>query len=114
MIDFAAAYPNSRKVYEERTATLTAGADITVRVPMREVALSGGEAPVRLYDTSGPQGHDVRAGLPKLREPWITARRTGGFVGTQLHYARRGDITSELEFIVASEGPPAEFRRSDF
>ena len=55
MIDFAAAYPNSRKVYEERTATLTAGADITVRVPMREVALSGGEAPVRLYDTSGPQ-----------------------------------------------------------
>ena len=45
---------------------------------MREVALSGGEPPVRLYDTSGPQGHDVRDGLPKLREPWIAARRAAG------------------------------------
>ena len=38
------------------------------RVPAREVSLSGDNAPVRLYDTSGPQGHDVRTGLPKLRE----------------------------------------------
>ena len=45
---------------------------------MREVALSGGEPPIRLYDTSGPQGHDVRDGLPKLREPWIAARRAAG------------------------------------
>src|SRR5687767_14258100 len=109
MIDFAAAYPNSRKVYEERTAQLNAGANVTVHVPMREVALSGGEAPVRLYDTSGPQGHDVRAGLPKLREPWIAARRASGHVGTQLYYARRGDITPEMEFIAAREGLPAEF-----
>ena len=31
---------------------------------MREIALSGGEPPLRVYDTSGPQGFDVREGLP--------------------------------------------------
>ena len=38
-----------------------------MRVPMREIALAGGEPPLRVYDTSGPQGHDVRDGLPPLR-----------------------------------------------
>ena len=75
MIDFATAYPNSRKVYEDRTARLTAdGPETTLHVPTREVALGGGEPSLRLYDTSGPQGHDVRAGLPKLRAEWIAAR----------------------------------------
>src|SRR5687768_7798605 len=114
MIDFAAAYPNSRKVYEERRVRLSPdGAEVGLRVPMREVSLSGGEPPVRLYDTSGPQGHDVRAGLPKLREPWIAARRAAGVVGTQLYYARRGDITPEMEFIAGREGLPAEFVRAE-
>ena len=114
MIDFAAAYPNSKKTYEERTVVLgERGESMTLRVPMREVALSGGEAPIRLYDTSGPLGHEVRAGLPKLREPWIVARRAAGVVGTQLHYARRGEITPEMEFIAAREGLPAEFVRSE-
>ena len=45
---------------------------------MREIALSGGEPPLRVYDTSGPQGGDVREGLPALRRPWIEAR--GGVV----------------------------------
>ena len=111
---FSTAYPNSTKTYDERTATLTTGGEaVTLRVPMREVALSGGEAALRLYDTSGPQGHDARAGLPKLREPWIAARRAAGVVGTQLQYARRGDITPEMEFIAAREGLPAEFVRSE-
>ena len=43
-------------------------------VPMREVTLSGGEPPLQVYDTSGPQGHDVREGLPPLRREWIAAR----------------------------------------
>ena len=69
MIDFAASYPNSRKVYESRTVPLSLGGPVTdVQVPMREVTLGGGEAPVRLYDTSGSMGHDVRDGLPKLRQ----------------------------------------------
>src|SRR5574342_525108 len=110
MIDSSAAYPNSRKVYEERTVPLTPGGPPeTLRVPMREVALSGGEPPVRLYDTSGPQGHDVRTGLPPLRKEWIEARQRTGTVGTQLYYARRGDITPEMEFIAGREGLPAEF-----
>src|SRR5690348_4756066 len=48
-------------------------------VPFREVALSGGEAPVRLYDTSGPYTDesvsiDIGRGLKALRRDWILAR----------------------------------------
>src|SRR3712207_4198370 len=52
--------PSSRKVY------LTEG---QLQVPVREIAVSAGNPPVRVYDTTGPQGHDVRVGLPKLRKP---------------------------------------------
>jgi phosphomethylpyrimidine synthase len=80
----------------------------SLRVPMREVVLSTGDSVV-LYDTSGPYTDpevttDVDAGLPKLRAPWIAAR---GSVGTQLWYARRGEITAEMEFIALREGVPA-------
>ncbi|MEJ0025171.1 MAG: phosphomethylpyrimidine synthase ThiC [Rhizomicrobium sp.] len=48
-------------------------------VPFREVALSGGEAPVRLYDTSGPYTDetaaiDIDKGLGAARRAWILAR----------------------------------------
>jgi phosphomethylpyrimidine synthase len=48
-------------------------------VPFREVPLSGGEAPVRLYDTSGPYTDpaaaiDIEKGVAKLRRDWILAR----------------------------------------
>src|SRR4051812_39982715 len=81
-----------------------------VRVPMREVALSQGEPSVRLYDTSGPQGHDIKNGLPKLRDEWVRTRRAASKAGqpvTQLHYARKGEITPEMEFIAVREGLPA-------
>jgi phosphomethylpyrimidine synthase len=114
MIDFSAAYPNSRKVYETRTVNLTpGGATASIQVPMREVSLSGGEPALRLYDTSGPMGHDVRHGLPKPREPWVTARSATGTVGTQLFYARRREITPEMEFVAARESLPAEFVRAE-
>jgi phosphomethylpyrimidine synthase len=114
MIQFSSAYPNSTKVYIRRSASLTPGGDaVTLQVPMREVALAGGQPPVALYDTSGPQGHDVRAGLPPLRRPWIEARQRAGACGTQLFHARRGDITPEMEFVSAREGLPAEFVRSE-
>ena len=127
MIDFSSAFPSSRKVYEERECALVTSGPVTrIQVPQREVSLSGGEAAVRLYDTSGPQGHDVREGLPKLREPWIAARSASGHghpepqaaprlpkgIGTQLSYARKGEITPEMEFVSAREGLPAEFVRS--
>ena len=48
-------------------------------VPFREVKLSGGEAPVRLYDTSGPYTDDsatidIEKGLAARRREWILAR----------------------------------------
>jgi phosphomethylpyrimidine synthase len=104
MSDFSGAYPSSRKVYVDGGQG--------VRVPMREIALSGGEAPLRVYDTSGPHGHDVARGLPKLREPWVRSRE-GHTCVTQLHYARNGEITPEMAFIAVREGLPAEFVRDE-
>jgi phosphomethylpyrimidine synthase len=48
-------------------------------VPFREVPLDGGEAPVRLYDTSGPYTDDsakidIEKGLGARRRDWILAR----------------------------------------
>jgi len=48
-------------------------------VPFREVKLSGGEPPVRLYDTSGPYTDDsvtidIEKGLAARRRDWILAR----------------------------------------
>ena len=112
-----------------------------VRVPFREVVQSPtrgaiGEMlnlPLRLYDTSGPHGDpeisvDPEAGLAPLRRPWIVERgdvetvsetrpnalraRPGAAV-TQLHYARRGTITPEMEFIAIREGVSTELVRDE-
>src|ERR1700736_5556004 len=52
-----------------------------IRVPMREISLhpSAGEAPLTVYDSSGPFTDqtvriDIERGLPRLRENWITTR----------------------------------------
>jgi phosphomethylpyrimidine synthase len=123
----ADAFPNSTKVYVDGPRGIS--------VPMREISLSGGEPPLRVYDTSGPEGHDVRDGLPSVRGEWIArrqvvSRRPTVFDGddrrpttdgplrgtaplTQLHYARRGEITEEMEYIAIREGVEAEFVRSE-
>src|SRR5687768_9806511 len=119
--DFDTAFPASRKVHVEGPQG--------VRVPMREIGLSDGNGSLRVYDTSGPRGYDVHVGLPPLRSPWIRGRgdvevarkgergdvlrARGGASVSQLHYARRGDITPEMEFIALREGLPAEFIRSE-
>ena len=129
------AFPNSTRVHID-------GPD-DIRVPMREISLSGGEPPLRVYDTSGPRGHDVREGLPPLRDPWIAARdvrvtgrsapltpgkrddplefppalrrttRRGNGPVTQMHYARRGEVTPEMEFIALREGLDPRFVRDE-
>jgi len=113
------ALPNSRKIYVNGTIH----ADI--RVPMREISLSpnadGMTAdPVTVYDTSGAitdpaQTIKVEDGLPKLRRDWIIKRgdveesATGALQAkagknvSQLHYARNGIITPEMEFIAIRE-----------
>ena len=120
-----------------------------LKVAMREITLEpgSGEAPVRVYDTSGPYTDpaaqiDIRAGLPMLRHDWIVGRgdveeyaprevrpednglkgpdRSGGVAQfplgarrplrakaganvSQMHYARRGIITSEMEYVAERE-----------
>jgi phosphomethylpyrimidine synthase len=113
-------FPNSRKIYLE-------GSHLDIRVPMREVELSestnshGHEpnAPVRLYDTSGPYTDphasiDLLKGLPPLRKKWIEARQQqpGGNV-TQMHYAKKGILTPEMEFVALRENVEPEFVRSE-
>src|SRR3954454_11142201 len=99
--DFADAFPASRKVYVDGPAG--------VRVPMREIVLSNGDT-LRVYDSSGPQSADLRAGIAKVRAAWTTPRQPSSGSGqasacvTQLHYARRGEITPEMEFIAIREG----------
>ncbi|MBL8681501.1 MAG: phosphomethylpyrimidine synthase ThiC [Myxococcales bacterium] len=97
--------PSSSKVYLETDGLC---------VPMREIRLSGGEPPVRVYDTTGPQGHDVREGLPKLRKPWIDRRVARGDTNfSQMHYARRGEITEEMRYVAIRENVTPEFVRDE-
>src|SRR5262245_24048571 len=120
MSAFTSSFPNSQKVFVD-------GAQ-GVRVPMREIALEQGASSIRVYDTSGPHGHDVAQGLPKLRETWVNARLKASRYDTttrsakasaerrcvtQLHYARKGEITPEMEFVAVREGLPADFVRDE-
>ncbi|MBB1399496.1 phosphomethylpyrimidine synthase ThiC [Pseudoalteromonas sp. SG44-8] len=143
-------FPSSHKVYVQ-------GTQDNVRVGMREITLSdtfiGGtdenpvyesNAPLRVYDTSGPYTDpdftlDVRKGLDKYREQWIESRGDTEILGsvssqfsqqrmadegldhirfehlpkirrakagknvTQMHYARQGIITPEMEYVAIRE-----------
>ncbi|MEW6729839.1 MAG: phosphomethylpyrimidine synthase ThiC [Acidobacteriota bacterium] len=83
-------------------------------VPRREVKLSNGESSFYVYDTAGPQNCDTKVGLPKLRANWIEQRKARGDTNfTQMHYARRGEITEEMRFIALREGVTAEFVRDE-
>jgi len=93
-------FPNSKKVYING-------------VPKREISLSDNNPPVTVYDTSGPYTDpnveiDLQKGLPHIRPH----RAKSGNV-TQLHYARRGIITEEMEFIAIREDMTPEFVRDE-
>ena len=90
--------PNSKKIH------VSGKLHPDIRVPFRESSLASTKSmngeieinePVRVYDTSGPHGVDVREGLPKVRAPWV-ARRRGSDAITQLQFARRGVVTEEM------------------
>jgi phosphomethylpyrimidine synthase len=149
----SAPFPNSRKVYIQ-------GSRPDLRVPMREISLASTptrqgveeNAPVLVYDTSGPYSDpeaaiDLKSGLAPLREAWIAERddterlselssrygrdrhadtrfdalrfahlrkprraRAGGNV-TQMHYARAGIVTPEMEYIAIRENQRREYLR---
>jgi phosphomethylpyrimidine synthase len=143
-----APFPASSKVYVK-------GKLHNIEVAMREVSLTetkihngfgltSPNAPVTIYDTSGAYTDpridiDIKKGLPKLREQWITARRDvqqlqhissdygqnrladksldvlrfahiskpyqaiNGANVSQMHYAKKGIITAEMEYIAIRE-----------
>ncbi|WP_071461502.1 phosphomethylpyrimidine synthase ThiC [Bacillus massilinigeriensis] len=157
-IELKSQLPGSRKVYVE-------GSKPDIRVPMREIGLSKTEvsygteenAPVRVYDTSGPYTDenyevDIRKGLPLLRKGWIEergdveeyegreikpedngyAKEDGranlewfpntntrplrakpGRIVTQMHYAKKGIITPEMEFVAIREKMDPDFVRQE-
>src|SRR5499426_884707 len=111
--------------------TYLPGSNTSIRVPVRTLTLSNGER-LRLYDTSGPYTDpdyvvDLKQGLPPLRRHWILERDdvepgAGGRWGlrakpgrtvTQMHYARKGVITPEMEFVALREGVAPEFVRDE-
>jgi phosphomethylpyrimidine synthase len=133
-------FPKSRKVYVAgklhkgvrvpmREVTLSPTVSHTGRIEVNE--------PVRVYDTSGPWGDpefkgNETTGLPQLRRPWILSRgdvepssagvppvsssplrAKPGRIVTQLHYARQGIVTPEMEFIAIRENLTPEFVRSE-
>jgi phosphomethylpyrimidine synthase len=84
-----------------------------MKVPFRELPVTTGET-LRIYDTSGPQGFSPEQGLPPRRDAWIAARRKRGDTNfSQLHYARKGVITEEMQFIAIREDVSPEFVRSE-
>ena len=141
-----APFPASKKVYVQ-------GQLHDIQVAMREITLSdtvvngkviSKNAPITVYDTSGPFTDpnidiDVRKGLPRLRQNWILERgdveeldsitsnyglerlsnpsldalrfehlkkplrAKAGQNVSQLHYAKKGIITPEMEYIAIRE-----------
>ena len=107
---FEESFPSSHKIHDRLEWN-----GHVLHVPKRRIHLSNDDDPVDVYDTSGPQGCDVRVGVPKPREEWIKARReadtTGNF--SQMHYAKRGIITEEMAFVASREGVEPEFVRDE-
>jgi phosphomethylpyrimidine synthase len=85
-----------------------------IRVPVRRIAVSGGEPSLDVYDTFGPRAADLRQGLPKLRKPWADKRIARGDTNfSQMHYARKGELTEEMRFVALREGVTPEFVRDE-
>jgi phosphomethylpyrimidine synthase len=85
-----------------------------LQVPMRSIELTNDDPNLVVYDTSGPQGIDPRAGLPKLRQGWIDGRAASSDGNhSQMHYARQGLITEEMRFVAIRENVEPEFVRDE-
>ena len=115
-------FPASKKVYGSGSAYPD------LKVPAREIALED-KTSLHVYDTSGPYTDtgvaiDVRKGLARPRIKWLhrrgdTDEKNGVFKAkpgrnlSQMHYARRGIITEEMEFVAIRENASPEFVREE-
>jgi phosphomethylpyrimidine synthase len=94
-------------------STRTFLTDGEIKVPVRRIAVAG-EPPIDVYDPAGPRGVDPHLGLPKLRQPWIEKRQARGDTNfSQMHYARRGEITEEMRYVALREGVTTDFVRDE-
>ena len=119
--------PNDNKAYAKREKAYMQGKLFPeIKVGMTKVNLTPTvvkdergiphtepNAPVYIYDTSGPYSDpaytvDLQKGLPKLRQPWIDNRPhcEGGI--TQMAYAKAGIITPEMEYVAIRENMNCE------
>jgi phosphomethylpyrimidine synthase len=87
--------------------------DGDIKVPVRRIEVAG-EPPIDVYDPAGPRGIDPHVDLPKLRQPWIEKRQARGDRNfSQMHYARRGEITEEMRYVALREGVTTDFVRDE-
>ncbi len=97
-------FPNSKKIYIK-------GRIHNISVAMREIVSETSDSRehhLTVYDTSGAYTDpdiaiDIQKGLPKLRKEWVTPRCEKGGNVTQMHYARKGVITPEMEYVSIRE-----------
>ena len=72
-----------------------------IGVPLREIVLSdANEAPLRIYDPSGPYTEtgfkpDLNAGLATIREPWVAARGFDTITGRAIKLEDNGGAKGE-------------------
>ncbi|MCG3084069.1 phosphomethylpyrimidine synthase ThiC [Anoxybacillus sp. LAT_35] len=135
-------FPASKKVYVQGTREdiRVPMREIQLTPTKTETSIRENE-PIRVYDTSGPYtdplfNPNIHKGLPKLREKWIAERgdveeyngqtpktklpferrplrSKKGKTVTQMHYAKRGIITPEMEFVAIREQMDPEFVRQE-
>ena len=108
---FAEAFPNSTKVRRTVVDTPTDASSCACRSRGRRLAAAS-----RRSASTTPAVRKAtipRHGLPKLREPWIAPRRADAKARqavTQLHYARKGEITPEMAVHRDARRPAGRFR----
>ena len=111
-----ASAPQSESLFPASTRVYVPGSqNPALRVPLREIALSDTNhpdgrveqnAPVRVYDTSGPWGDpdftgDVANGLPGMRRDWVLQTLSeppdaGAFDYRNAHYVIAGTLLEEV------------------
>jgi hypothetical protein len=105
------AFPNSTKEYK---MAVHEPSGHTLAIPFRRVHLEDPDMPhLDLYDTSGPRDVNPHDGLPKIRKEWVDAREGKFERYTQMHFAKLGMITEEMQFVAEREGVSATFVRDE-